>query len=59
MDLNDFKLIVIPLINLIPFRNFRGPLFHKPVTGQELYFAVSYSKLALCVSSFLIILDLS
>ena len=26
---------------------FRGPLLHKPVTGQELFFAVSYSKLAL------------
>ena len=25
----------------------RGPLFPKPVTGQELFFAVSYSKLAL------------
>ena len=22
-----------------PFRIFRGPLFHKPVTGQELFFA--------------------
>ena len=29
------------------FRNFRGPLFHEAVTGQELYFAVSYSKPAL------------
>ena len=34
-------------INFIPFRIFRGPLFHKPVTSQELYFAVSYSKPAL------------
>ena len=34
--------------NFIPFRIFRGPLFHKPVTGQELFFAVSYSKPALC-----------
>ena len=34
-------------INSIPFKMFRGPLFHKPVTGQELFFAVSYSKLAL------------
>ena len=34
-------------INFIPFRIFRGPLFHKPVTGQELFFAVSYSKLTL------------
>ena len=54
-DLNDSKLIVYeskrfpwsPRINFIPFRIFRGPLFHKPVTGQELFFAVSYSKLAL------------
>ena len=23
-------------INFIPFRIFRGPIFHKPVTGQEL-----------------------
>ena len=23
------------------------PLFHKPVTGQDFFFAVSYSKLAL------------
>jgi hypothetical protein len=29
------------------FKIFRGPLFHKPVTGQELFFAVSYSELAL------------
>jgi len=36
-------------INFIPFRIFRGPLFHKPVTGQELFFAVSYSKPALVV----------
>ena len=34
-------------INFIPFRILRGPLFHKPVTGQELVFAVSYSKPAL------------
>ena len=26
---------------------FRGPLLLKPVTGQELFFAVSYSKPAL------------
>jgi hypothetical protein len=25
-------------INFVPFRIFRGPLFHKPVTGQELFF---------------------
>ena len=35
------------MISLVPFRSFRGPLFPKPVTGQELFFAVSYSKLAL------------
>jgi hypothetical protein len=29
------------------FRSFRGPLLSKPVTGQELFFAVSYSKPAL------------
>ena len=32
---------------MVPFRTFRGPLFPKPVTGQELFFAVSYSKLVL------------
>jgi hypothetical protein len=32
---------------LVPFRTFRGPLFPKPVTGQELFLAVSYSKPAL------------
>ena len=37
-------------ISLESFRSFRGPLFHKPVTGQELYFAVSYSKPALELS---------
>ena len=34
-------------ISLVPFKTFRGPLFSKPVTGQELFFAVSYSKPAL------------
>ena len=29
------------------FRSFRGPLFCQPVTGQELFVVVSYSKLAL------------
>ena len=29
------------------FMSFRGSLFPKPVTGQELVFAVSYSKSAL------------
>jgi hypothetical protein len=32
---------------LVPFKAFRGPLFPKPVIGQELFFYVSYSKLAL------------
>ncbi len=27
-----------------PFRSVRGPLLLKPVIGQELFFAVSYSK---------------
>ena len=31
-DLNDSK-----LINFIPFRIFRGPQFHKPVTRQDFY----------------------
>jgi hypothetical protein len=34
-------------ISLESFRSFRGPLLYKPVTGQELFFAVSYSKPAL------------
>ena len=34
-------------ISLEPFRTFRGPLFSKPVTGQELFLAVSYNKPAL------------
>ena len=34
-------------ISLESFRSFRGPLVHKPVTGQELFFAISYSKPAL------------
>ena len=38
---------MISLIIQDQFRIFRGPLFHKQVTGQELSFAVSYSKPAL------------
>ena len=34
-------------ISLESFRSFRGTILHKPVTGQELFFAVSYSKPAL------------
>ena len=30
--------------NLVSFRTFRCPLFPKPVTGRELFCAVSYSK---------------
>ena len=54
-DLNDSKLIVYESkwdpwssrINFLPFRIFRGPLFHKPVAGLELFLAVYYSKPAL------------
>ena len=28
-------------------QTFRGPLFSKPVTGVELFFAISYNKPAL------------
>ena len=56
-DLNDSKLFVYDSkwftwssrINFISFRIFRGPLFHKPLIGHELFFAVSYSKPALVV----------
>ena len=34
-------------ISLESFRSFRVPLFYKPVTGEELFLAVSYSKPAL------------
>ena len=34
-------------ISLESLKSFRGTLFRKPVTGQELCFAVSYSKPAL------------
>ena len=34
-------------VSLESFRSFRGPLFRKPVAGQELFFAASYSKPAL------------
>ena len=34
---------------MVPFRTFREPLFPKPVTGQELFLAISYSKPALIV----------
>ena len=35
------------ITSLESFRSFRGPLLHKPVTGQELFFALSNSKPAL------------
>ena len=35
------------IISLESFRSFTGPLLHKPVTGQELLFTISYSKPAL------------
>jgi hypothetical protein len=31
-------------ISFESFRSFKGPLFRKPITSQELFFAVSYSK---------------
>ena len=34
-------------ISLEFFRSFRGSLLHKPVTGHELFFAASYSKLSI------------
>ena len=37
-------------INLESFRYFRGTLLHKPVTGQELFYAPSYNKPALVPS---------
>ena len=51
-DLKDSKLILnesklFPLssrVSLVPFRTFRGPLFPKLVTGQELLCAVSNSR---------------
>ena len=33
--------------NLKSFRTFRGPLFHKPVTGQVLFLDTQYNKVAL------------
>ena len=54
-DLKDSELILnksklfpwLSRISLVPFKTFRGLLFPKPVTGQELFFAVSYNKPAL------------
>ena len=50
-DLKDSKLILnesklfpwSSRISLVPFKTFRGPLFHIAVTGQELFLAVSYN----------------
>ena len=36
-------------ISLESFKSFRGPLLQKLVTGQELFLAVSYRKLALVI----------
>ena len=48
LTLNESKLFPwSSRISLVPFRIFRGSLFPKPVTGQELFFGGSYSKLAL------------
>jgi hypothetical protein len=41
MDVNSYT------FSLESFRSFRGSLFSKRVTGQEFFFAVSYSKPAL------------
>ena len=40
-------------VRLESFRSFRVPLIHKPVTGTELFFVVSYSKPAVGVKYFL------
>ena len=40
-------------ISLKSFRSVRGPLLHKPITGKEQFFAVSYSKPALVEKSLL------
>ena len=55
--LNGTKLILDDLgINLDSFRlkgsfrSFRGPLLLKPVTGQKLFFAACYGKLAIEVT---------
>ena len=51
--LNGIELILddhgnnLDSFSLESFRTFRGPLLHKPVTVQELFLAVSYSKPAL------------
>ena len=53
--LNSTKLILDDHGNTLPyleislesFGSFRGSLLHKPVTGEELFFAVSYRKPAL------------
>ena len=39
-------------ISLESFRSFRGPILNKPVTGQELFFAIFYSKPALATRPF-------
>ena len=45
INLDSFRLISEP------FRSFRGPLLLKPVTGQKLFFAACYGKLAIEVTN--------
>ena len=44
-------------ISLESFRLIRGPLFHKPVTGQVLFLNTRYTKLALAASKAAMILN--
>ena len=45
LSLNESKLFPwSSRISLVPLRTFRGHLFSKPVTGQELFLVVFYSK---------------
>ena len=43
--------LIIYTISLESFRSFRGPLFRKPVTGQELLFLLFGKELLLAMSS--------
>ena len=64
-DLKDSKLILNETnesklfpwsskISLVLFGTFSGPLFPKPVTGQKLFLAVSYSKPALATNTIVV-----
>ena len=45
LNLNESKLFPWSTrISLLPFRTFRGPLFPKPVTGQELFFCCFFQQ---------------